>query len=131
MKFATVRAFARSLPEVTEAPHHDFGSFRVCGRIFVTVPPGQEHIHVFVDEQQREQALAMHPEFIEKLLWGGKVVGIRIALDHAEAPAVQRLVRLAWEHKAPKRLTRASTAPGGQDRVPVSGLASAPARRTP
>lgn len=104
MKFATVRSFALSLPEAREEPHHHFGSFRVRGRIFVTVPPEQEYIHVFVAEQQRDQALAMYPAFIEKLYWGGKVVGLRVALSRAEAPVVKRLVRQAWESKAPKGL---------------------------
>jgi hypothetical protein len=104
MKFASVRTFARSLREVTEEPHHQFGSFRVRGKIFVTVPPDHEHIHVFVPEQQRELALAMYPSFTEKLLWGGKVVGVRVSLPLAEPPAVKALVRAAWEHKAPKAL---------------------------
>jgi hypothetical protein len=104
MKFAPIRTFALSLPEVTEAPHHHFGSFRVRGKIFVTIPPEQEHIHVFVSEQQREQALAMYPSFTEKLLWGGKVVGVRVALAAAEPHAVKALVRSAWQHKAPKAL---------------------------
>jgi hypothetical protein len=62
VKFATVLKYALSLPEVTEEPHHHFGSFRVRGRIFVTVPPEQEHIHVFVAELQRETALALYGE---------------------------------------------------------------------
>ncbi len=103
MKFATVRKYALSLAEVTEEPHHHFGSFRVRGRIFVTVPPEQEHLHVFVSEEQRELALALHPEFTEKLLWGGKVVGVRVTLANARAEAVKALVRQAWEHKSPKR----------------------------
>jgi YjbR len=104
MKFSTVHTFAMSLQEVTQEPHHHFGSFRVREKIFVTVPPEQTHLHVFVTEAQRELALAMYPEFIEKLLWGGKVVGIRIALAQANAAAVKLLVRQAYEHKAPKGL---------------------------
>lgn len=104
MKLATVRNFALALPEVTEEPHHNFGSFRVRGKIFVTVPPEQEHIHVFVSEQQREQALAMYPAFAEKLLWGGKVVGIRVTLALAPSSVVKSLVRQAWENKAPNAL---------------------------
>ncbi len=104
MKFATVRKYALALPAVTEEPHHHFGSFRVRGKIFVTVPPEQEHIHVFVSEQQRERAVATHPEFVEKLLWGGKVVGVRVTLAPAATAAVKLLIRQAWEHKAPKAL---------------------------
>lgn len=103
MKYSTVRHFALSLDDVSEAPHHDFASFRVGGKIFVTVPPGEEFIHVFIPEQRREEVLELHSSCVEKLLWGGKVVGVRIALARAEAALVKQLVKEAWAHKAPKR----------------------------
>ena len=104
MKVAEVRRFAVGLPEVTEEPHHHFSSFRVRGKIFVTVPPEEEHIHVFVNETSRGQALALYPEFVEKLVWGGKVCGIRIELASAKPGAVKGFVRSAWATKAPKSL---------------------------
>ena len=100
MKMAAVRRFALSLPDVTEQPHHEFSSFRVRGRIFATVPPAEDVIHVFVDEMDRERALAMHPQWAEKLLWGGKVRGLRIVLEAAEAAAVKALVRQACDAKS-------------------------------
>ena len=51
-----------------------------------------------------EPALAMHPAFVEKLLWGGKVVGVRIALAAASPSVVKHLVQRAWANKAPKAL---------------------------
>ena len=107
MKFSAVRRFATALPEVTESPHHKLGSFRVRGKIFVTWPD-DGHLHVFVTEAPRELALAMHPEFVEKLLWGGKVVGVRVTLSQADPAAVTQLVHQAWAHKAPRSL-RAGT----------------------
>jgi hypothetical protein len=80
-KFETIRNAALALPDTTEEPHHHYGSFRARGEIFVTIPPGLTHIHVFLSEQDRELALTVYPEFTEKLLWGGKVVGIRIRLQ--------------------------------------------------
>jgi len=102
MKLSAVRTFALSLPDVAEAPHHHFGSFRVGGRIFVTMPPGETHLHVFVGEAQREQALALYPQFAEKLMWGGKVAGLRITLADADPTLVKGLVRQAWAHQAAK-----------------------------
>lgn len=99
MKIATVRDFALGLKDVTEEPHHHFSSFRCKGKIFVTVPPDEEHIHVFVGETKREVALALYPAFVEKLLWGGKVVGLRIGLVKAKASAVKSLVLAAYEHR--------------------------------
>lgn len=66
--WSMVLPHASSLPEVTDKPHHHFGSLRVRGKIFVTMPPREEHIHVFVPEQECEQALAMYPGFTEKRL---------------------------------------------------------------
>ena len=105
-KLDQLRRYALSLPEVTEQPHFDYSSFRVRGKIFVSVPPGGQHLNVFVDEEQRELALAVHAAFVEKLWWGGKVVGLRVELAHADGKAVNELVRQAWARKAPKRLAR-------------------------
>jgi len=103
MKMATVRKHALSLEAVTEEPHHHYSSFRVRGRIFVTVPPGEATIHVFLDEADRELALAMYPQWTEKLLWGGKVQGLRITLADAPAPAVKALVSRAFETRGRTR----------------------------
>lgn len=80
MKIEALRKFAMSLPAVTAEPHHNYISFRVGGKIFVTVPPEGTHVYIFVSEQERELALSMSPEFVEKLLWGGRVVGNRVRL---------------------------------------------------
>ena len=112
MDFKTIRTHALSLPEVTEEPHFDKASFRVHGKIFVTVPPDEKHIHVFVAEQDRELALAMYPEFVEKLMWGKRVAGLRVVLAKAKPAVVNSLVRKAWEYKAPKRLLAAGAGGG-------------------
>ena len=109
MKLDTIRNTALALPDTTEEPHHHFGSFRVRGRIFITVPPDHEHIHLFVNEQHRELALAAYPGFTEKLLWGGKVVGLRVALARADSPAVLAMVHQAYRHQAAKPAARAPT----------------------
>ena len=65
-----------------------------------------EHVHLFVAEQDRELALVLHPGFAEKLMWGKRVAGLRIALDDADPDVVLQLVHKAWANKAPKRLSR-------------------------
>jgi hypothetical protein len=102
MKMATVRKFAMSLPEVSEAPHHNYGSFRVSGKIFVTFPPGEEFIHVFVPDELRDEAVTVYSAFVENLHWGSKIVGVRICLAGADAAVVKRFVKDAWTYKAPK-----------------------------
>lgn len=103
-KYQTARDYALSLPETTEAPHHHFGSFRVAGKIFVTIPPGETHLHVFVSEVDREQALALYPDCAEKLFWGDKVCGLRILLSAAAVKVVKTLILQAWRHKASKKV---------------------------
>jgi hypothetical protein len=118
VKLDAVRTAALALPETTEEPHHNFGSFRVRGKIFVTVPPDNGHIHVFVNEQDRELALAAYPDFTDKLLWGGKVVGVRVALAKAKPAVVKAMLVQAYEHKGAKPAPRKSAkrAPGGPRR---------------
>ncbi|MBB6188726.1 MmcQ/YjbR family DNA-binding protein [Rhodanobacter sp. MP7CTX1] len=102
MKIDAVRKFAMALGPVTEEPHHDHSSFRVRGKIFVTVPPYEDVVHIFVAEEDRESALALYPDFLEKLIWGGKVVGLRVLLAAAKPAAVKLLVSKAYETRALK-----------------------------
>lgn len=104
MKIITIRDHALSLPEVTEEPHFESSSFRVRGNIFVTLPPDEEHIHVFVGEEHRNSALDAYPSFVEELKWGKKILGLRITLALATASVVKQLVSQAWHGKAPKTL---------------------------
>jgi hypothetical protein len=103
VKLAAVRKFAMSLPDVTEEPHFHLTSFRVRGKIFVTAPPDDSHLHVFVGDVLREAALAAHPNFVEKLFWGKKVAGLRVALGTAKLDVVENLVSAAWEGKRGKK----------------------------
>lgn len=91
-----------SLESVTEEPHHNFSSFRVRGKIFATVPPVEHVIHVFVGEEARGIAMTLYPEFLEKLLWGGKVVGLRVNLALAKPQVVKSLVQNAYETRVRK-----------------------------
>lgn len=102
MKIDPVRKHALSLEAVTEEPHHNYSSFRVRGKIFVTIPPDEEFIHVFVGEEDREPALALYPDFIEKLRWGDKVLGLRITLESAKPSVVKSLVGRAYQARVQK-----------------------------
>jgi hypothetical protein len=100
---AQARKAALLLPEATEQPHFQSTSFRVRGKIFATSPDAG-HLHVFLGEEGRAQALALHPGFIETLPWGAKIVGLRIHLPAAPEKVVAQLLELAWRAKAPKAL---------------------------
>ncbi len=95
---------ALSLPEVTEEPHFDRTSFRVRGKIFATVLPGDSFLNVMVGETGREPALATYPDAVAKLFWGKKVAGLRVDLRRADAALIEDLLEQAWKEKAPKSL---------------------------
>jgi hypothetical protein len=103
-----VRTIALSLPETVEQPHFDSASFRVRGRIFVTLPAGGERAHVFVGEHDVHAAVAERPAFCAELWWGRKLSGVLVHLAGADpgvdADLVAELVIEAWRRKAPKRL---------------------------
>lgn len=106
MTIDDVRPYALSLPAATEEPHHSYSSFRVKGRIFATIPPGGDFLHVFVDDERRELALAMYPDACENLPWGKKIVRVRVSLSSAEPSDVEDLLLCAWRLKAPKNLLK-------------------------
>jgi hypothetical protein len=116
LTLADVRRLALALPDATEAPHFKYTSFRVRGKIFATAPPDGTALHVFVGEEARAQALALQPAAVEKLEWGGKVVGLRVLLARAEAALVGSLLRHAWTCKAPKALSKPAPAPAASTR---------------
>jgi hypothetical protein len=105
MKLEQVRRIAMSLPSVTEEPHFQYTSFRIAGKIFATAPPDGEHLHVFIDEEQRQLALALDPEPLAILTWGKRVVGLRVTLSKAKSPLVRQLLQQSWSRKAPKKAT--------------------------
>jgi hypothetical protein len=98
------RAFALSLPGATEEPHFDMASFRVRGKIFATVPPDDQHLHVFVDEGEVHAAVAEDPAAFEPLLWGQRPRGLRIRIAAAPAHRIAELLEESWRRKAPARL---------------------------
>jgi hypothetical protein len=101
---ATVRRIALSLPEATEAPHHDMTSFRVAGKIFATVTAAADRVHVFVGPDEVAAYCAEYPGRVEPLWWGTTQRGCRVALKTATQGLLRELLTEAWRVKAPKRL---------------------------
>lgn len=117
VKLEDVRKVAVALPDTTEEPHHNFGSFRVRGKIFVTIPPGGELLHVFLPDEKRELAMALDPEFLEPVVWGSKVLGVRVHLPRAKKSTVLELVQQAYEYKSTEAGTRRRSAANKRPRA--------------
>ena len=103
-ELAEARRFALSLPEVTEEPHFDMSSFRVRGKIFVTVPPNGTRLHVFVDPLTVDSWVAEDPAAFGPLYWGERVRGLRVDLAATPAPLLREVIAESWRRKAPKSL---------------------------
>jgi hypothetical protein len=103
MLLSDAREMAMALLGSTESPHHRYTSFRVRGRIYATAPLEGGTLHVFVDEEDRDRMVRLHPDTYEKLGWGRKVVGLRVALDRARPDDVRGLLRAAWQRKLGRR----------------------------
>lgn len=107
MRLEDVRRFAMSLPETTEQPHFDMGSFRVRGKIFATHTPDGGHLHVFVDEHETHACVTEDPSAFEELWWGRRLSGVRVNLRRARAQRVRELLEESWRSRAPKRAVTA------------------------
>ncbi len=108
MDVEAVRRFALSLPETTESPHFESASFRVRGRIFATLPPDGEHLHVFVDEDEARAVASGEGPAYEELWWGKRLSGVRVHLASLDSPhLVLELIEDSWRRKAPKRVVAA------------------------
>ena len=103
MNLREVRRLALALPEATEQPHFHLTSFRVKGKIFATAAPDGSYINVFVDDEHRAIMAAVDPKAYQTLTWGATGY-LHVHLSAAKARDVETLLRIAWEHKAPKKL---------------------------
>jgi hypothetical protein len=99
----TVRRIALSLPDSTQAPHHDMTSFRVAGKIFATMPPEGDRVHIFIGADEVAAYCAEYPGMVEALWWGKKLSGSRVVLEHASRDVVREMLIGAWRAKAPSR----------------------------
>jgi len=104
MSEAGVRRIALSLPEAAEAPHHDMASFRVMGKIFATVPPTSDRVHIFVNEEETHAYCAEYPGVVEELRWGKRLSGSRVWFRGATQTLLREMLEQAWRTKAPKKL---------------------------
>jgi hypothetical protein len=99
----TVRRIALSLPDSTQAPHHDMTSFRVAGKIFATMPPEGDRVHIFIGADEVAAYCAEYPGMVEELWGGKKLSGSRVMLERASRAVVREMLIGAWRAKAPSR----------------------------
>ncbi|WP_172448502.1 MmcQ/YjbR family DNA-binding protein [Caulobacter mirabilis] len=109
MTHADIRALALSLPEAEELPHFDRPSFRVRGKIFITLPPskdGRDLVVLKLPPIVKESLQQTDPDAIVSLgAWEKPGSGwTQLDIGRMDSETLADLVRLAWRQVAPKRL---------------------------
>ena len=104
MTLADARRCALALPGVTEEPHFDWGSWRVRGKPFTTIPTGGELLHIFLEPEDVDVLTSNLPGSFEELWWGKKLLGVRVKLEGVDEELICSLLEKAWRRRAPKTL---------------------------
>lgn len=101
---AQLRKAALGLPEVEEGTHVGMLAFAVRGNGFVSVTD-EGVVQLRLPDDVVADALEQHPTG-ERLIRQGTPIGFAIALADINGMHLNNLVRVSWEHCAPKRLVR-------------------------
>ena len=105
MDAADLRRLALALPEAEEHDHFGRPSFRVRGKIFVTLPePGRANLKL--PREEHEALVASDPETFGTITWG-QLIRTSVLLERVGAGELAELVEEAWRGVAPKRLVAA------------------------
>src|SRR5262245_15803834 len=100
------RSLALSFPEAMEKAHMGHPDFRVRGKIFATLAPGEEKGMVKLTPDQQKLFVRTEPKVFEPVpgAWGQRGATY-ILLEAASEPSVRQSLVAAWRNTAPKRLT--------------------------
>ena len=101
------RELALALPEAVEAAHMDHPDFRVGGKIFATLGPGEAWGMVKLDPSQQARFVAEGPDVFQPIPGGwGERGATRVCLEAATERPVRAALLAAWRNTAPRRLAR-------------------------
>ncbi|GAA2434212.1 MmcQ/YjbR family DNA-binding protein [Streptomyces macrosporus] len=103
-----VRRIALSLPETVEKEAWSMPTFRVAGRMYLTVPDDETSIAVRCPRHEREELIAAEPEKFWVPRHEASSAWVRVRLAALEDLAELRdIVVDSWRQAAPERLTEA------------------------
>ena len=101
------RGLALALPDVVEASHMGHPDFRVRGKIFATLGPGEAWGMVKLSAEQQAESVRTAPDVFQPIPGGwGERGATRVTLESAAERPVREALLLAWRNTAPKRLSR-------------------------
>src|SRR5262245_18023067 len=111
MTASEFRKMALAQPEAVEASHMDHPDFRVGGKIFATLGPGEVWGMVKLTSDEQAAFLAAQPAAFAPAsgAWGRRGATI-VQLKPAKKSLVKEALRLAWHNTAPGQLVASLSA---------------------
>jgi hypothetical protein len=106
MDVEDLRTVALALPEAVEADHFGRPSFRVRGKIFVTVHEDGQGVNLKLPCDEHEALVASRPDVFGTVTWG-QLIRTSVRLEVADPEELAELVQEAWRAVAPKRVVAA------------------------
>ena len=99
------RRLALNLPETIESAHMGHPDFRVAGKIFATLGPGEAWGMVKLTPQQQKEFVLAHPKIFEPIngAWGRRGC-TKVILKAATKTALTPALVAAWRNTAPEDL---------------------------
>ena len=103
-----IRAIALGLPEAYEDIHRRAPAFRVNKRIFGMLRSDPERLVLKLDREDQLNFIAGHPEVVAPGVHYAHHGWTTVWYEKAGRDLMDILIRLAWTHVAPRRLSRGS-----------------------
>ena len=105
MTAAQFRRLSLSLPEAIESSHMNHPDFRIAGKIFATLSPGEEYGVVMLSPAEQKEFVEIAPASFSPVKGGwGRSGSTRVDLDTVETATLRKALIAAWRKRAPKRL---------------------------
>lgn len=101
------RSLALGFPEASEDAHMGHPDFRVRGKIFATLGPGEVWGMVKLTPEQQTSFMRTEPDVFHPAsgAWGRRGATL-VELHDADESIVQEALTAAWRNTAPKRLVQ-------------------------
>jgi hypothetical protein len=101
------RKLALSLPQTSESAHMNHPDFRVKGKIFATLGPGEKWGMVKLTPAQQAQFMEAEPDVFDPCsgAWGERGC-TNVKLRAAKKATVHQALVAAWRNTAPKQLVQ-------------------------
>jgi hypothetical protein len=109
--FDDVRRIALALPQVREKPHFGMPAFRVADKGFASVTKDHSRVLLHLDAADVAAELALGN--CQQLTRGEVLIGLDADLAALDSARLERLLRRAWQHRAPKAVMHAAAAGDG------------------